>query len=422
MPPVYVTPSQPLSGYPSQPRYGPPSQPWYGAPQSMPFAGAPPTVPLPRREPFDMRRFLIGGIPLWAGIVALVAVVVTFAIGVFALKKDWADSAWIAAFVALAGAGVILVAGIVILALRRFQWLTLGLSALLLVALSASGIFALTGQSTIHRLQAHALENNQQWQASIGEYWLAGEQAPNASNVARVHLEWGEQLLRQGMYENAINHFGAALEDDTSSTIANRADRDLHQAFTAWLQASPPDDSLRAIAKFLDRYLSNPLCDSDCQQFTRPLAAQAIYMYGEARLNQDRNFYCSEVATDYKDLASRYADTTSGQKAAAALAAPVQFTAYVENLPNPKGLHAWLSRKVSPETHDYITYFSEDYEATLDSLGIARFPAVAPGLYNFSILLPNGFHTYWRFTDVFNPYTTQIGPVCATTDTYRHSS
>jgi hypothetical protein len=154
----------------------------------MPLVGAPSTIPLPRRKPFDAPRFFIGGIPLWAGIVALIAVAVTFGVGVFALHKDWADSAWITAFVALVGAAATLITAIVILALRRFQWLTLGLSALLLVALSASGVLALTGQQTIHRLQARALESNQQWQASIREYELAGDQKPDAPNVARVEL------------------------------------------------------------------------------------------------------------------------------------------------------------------------------------------------------------------------------------------
>jgi hypothetical protein len=171
------------------------------------------TVSLSRREPFDARRFLIGGIPLWAGIVALIAVVATFGVGVFALHKDWADSSWIAALVALAGAGIMLVAGIVTLALRRFQWLTLGLSALLLLTLSAAGTYALTNQTAIHRLQARVLENNQQWQASIHEYELAGEQTPHAPNIARVDLEWGEQLLQQENYRDAIDQFTRATKD-----------------------------------------------------------------------------------------------------------------------------------------------------------------------------------------------------------------
>ena len=77
--------------------------------------------------------------------------------------------------------------------------------------------------------------------------------------------------------------------------------------------------------------------------------------------------------------------------------------------------------KVSPETHDYITYFSDDYEAIMDSSGVAKFPAVAPGRYNFSLRLPNGFRTYSRFTDVFNPYTSPVGPLCASDDAYPYS-
>ena len=109
------SPLEPSNGYPSQPLYGSPSRPYYDAPQRMPLSGVPPTVPLPRRESFHARRFVIGGIPLWAGIAALILVVATFVYGVFALNKDWAESAWIAAFVTLVGAGVILIASIVLL-------------------------------------------------------------------------------------------------------------------------------------------------------------------------------------------------------------------------------------------------------------------------------------------------------------------
>jgi tetratricopeptide (TPR) repeat protein len=387
----------------------------------MPLVGAAPTVPLPGREPFDRKRFLVGGVPLWAGIVALLAVVVTLAIGIFALRKDWADSAWIAAFVALAGAGIVLVAGIVLLALRRFQWLTLGLSALLLVALIGSGVFALTNQPTIHRTQARFLEDNQHWQASIREYGLAGEQSPNAPNIARVDLEWGEQYYNVQQYREATNLYLQALSDDDSdATIETRAEKDLYQSYVAWLYANPSDDTYDEISAFLEQYLRLSICDADCLSFTRPLAALALYKRGDAFLKKGVAF-CDTAASVYQDVATRYGDTQSGQFAASALAAPVPFTAFVKNLPNSQGLRAFLSRKVSPETHDLITYFSDEYEAIMDSSGYARFPAVAPGLYNFSLRLPSGFRTYWRFTDVFNPYTTQIGPICASDDAYPYS-
>jgi hypothetical protein len=141
----------------------------------------------------------------------LVAVVATLGVGVstgvFALHKDWADNAWNAAVVLLAVAGIILVVGILILAWRRFQWLTLGLLALLLVALSGAGAHALTNQPAIHQVQARVLENNRQWQASIREKGPADER------------RYGLQRYRE-----ATNRYLQALaDDDSDATTETRA-------------------------------------------------------------------------------------------------------------------------------------------------------------------------------------------------------
>jgi hypothetical protein len=413
----------------ASPVSAPLSQPYYGAPASMPLVGEPPTAPLTRREPFDARRFFIGGIPLWVGILALLAAAATFVYGAFALHKDWADSAWIAAFVALAGVGVILVAGIVVLALRRFQWLTLGLSALLLVALSGTGVYALTNQTAIHRLQARALENNQQWQASIHEYGLAGEQPPAAPNIARVDLEWGEQYYSVQQYREATDRYLQALSDDSSdAAIETRAQKGLYQSYVAWLYANPPDDRLHAIAAFLDSYLANPLCDSDCQKFTRPLAAQAIYLYGEARLKQNSNSFCSRVATDFQDLVSRYAGTEGAQRASIALATPVPVTVYIQDFPAKYiGSIGHLSKHVYPEQLDKVSYISRDYAAPLNAWaqpGIVQaiFNDIPPGRYNFSFDYPPGsqfeFHYWWAQDQPFDPYSAVVPPLCGAAQSF----
>jgi tetratricopeptide (TPR) repeat protein len=392
--------------------------PLVGAP---PWSGAPQSMPLPRRDPFDARRFFMGGLPLWAGLVAFSLGVATVVYGVFALGKDWADSAWIAACVALGGAGVMVIAASLVLALRRFQWLTLGLSALLLVALSGAGGYALTNQSAIHRVQARALESTQQWPGAIREFALAGEQSPAAPNIARVELEWGEQYYSAQRYREATNLYLQALSDDSDATIETRAQNDLYQAYVAWLYASPPDDAYAEIGAFLEKYMQLSICDAECRSFTRPQAALALYKRGGALLKRGIS-YCDDAVLGYRDVVARYGDTQGGQLAAAALAKPVQFTAFVENLPDPQGLHVWLSRKVAPETHDYITYFSEDYAATLDSSGVATFPAVAPGLYNFSLLQRDGFHNYFRYTNPrFDPYTASVSPLCNASGVFDYS-
>ncbi len=380
----------------------------------MPLAGVPPTVPLPRREPFDRRRFLVGGIPLWAGIVALLAVVTTFSVGVFALHKDWADSAWITAFVALAGAGIILVAGIVMLALRRFQWLTLGLSALLLAALIASGVLALTNQPAIHRLQARVLESNQQWQASIREYGLAGEQTPNAPNIARVELEWGGRLLEQKKYQGAIDQFYQAIRDDESSAAINdRSLLDIYTAYKAWFATHASNVPNLGAAHFFESYLALPACQELCKLEAKEFASQAFYADGAAFQALGG---CSAAANDYQHVVDTYPETLSAQKAAVALAAPVTYTVIVARLPNPQGLHAWLSKTIAPYQPDYISYFSKEYAAVLDASGTAVFHNVVPGNYNFMVLLPDGELDTWRYISPFNPYTEVVSPLCGGSD------
>jgi tetratricopeptide (TPR) repeat protein len=411
---MYAPPSQPPYGYPSQPLYGPLSQPYYGAPPSTPLVGTPPTVPLPRREPFDARRFLVDGIPLWAGIVMVVAVVVTFGVGVFALNKDWADSAWVAAFVAMTGAGVILAAGIAFLSLRRFQWLTLGLSALLLVALTASGVFALTSQAAIHRLQARSLENGKQWQASIHEYELAGEQTPNAPNIARAHLEWGEQLLQQKNYRDAIDQFYKAHQDQaTSVTVDSRSLSDLYTAYKAWFATRAADVPFSDAAHFFERYLNHPACLAICKLEARELASQAYYEDGAAFL---RLGACTGALNDYQHVVDLYPDTLSAQKASVALSAPVTYIAIIEAFPAHAATPAYLSRTALPSRYS-SGYFSDDYSALVDSAGAATFHNIPPGSYNFSIVL-TGARWYWDGANHSNILSAKAAPLCGNTQYY----
>jgi tetratricopeptide (TPR) repeat protein len=410
---VYAAPSQPFYSYPSQPLYRPPSQPYFGAP---------PMVPPPRREPFDTRRFLVSGIPLWAGIVALIAAVATFGLGVFALRKDWADSAWIAAFVALAGAGIILVAGIVLLSLRRFQWLTLSFSALLLVTLSGSGVFALTSQPAVHQLQANALENGKQWQASIREYGLAGEQAPNAPDIARVDLEWGEQLLQQKQYHDAIVLFYRAEGDESSTAVNDRSLSGLYAAYKAWFATHAADVPTLEVAHFFETYLALPACLETCKLAAKELASQAFYADGVAILAQGD---CATAVKDYQHVVDIYPGTLSARQASTALAAPVSFTATISGLPKQyAGYIAHLSAHVSPEELQNVQYLSREYAAALNANAQATFRDVRPGKYNFSFDLPPGARFvfwYWYSLHPFDPYSAVVSPLCDGSQTFYYT-
>ena len=68
-------------------------------------------------------------------------------------------------------------------------------------------------------------------------------------------------------------------------------------------------------------------------------------------------------------------------------------------------------KEVAPETRDYITSFSQEFTADLDANGTATFKNVVPGIYNFSLLQRDGFHTYWRKT-VLMTLTPSQYPLC----------
>jgi hypothetical protein len=103
-------------------------------------------------------------------------------------------------------------------------------------------------------LQARALEDARQWQSSIQEYGLTGEQAPHAPNIARLRLQWGEQLLQQKRYRDAINLFYLASHDDESSVaVDDHSLNDLYATYKAWFATRADDAPLNDAASFFER-------------------------------------------------------------------------------------------------------------------------------------------------------------------------
>ena len=134
--------------------------------------------------------------------------------------------------------------------------------------------------------------------------------------------------------------------------------------------------------------------------------AQALYQFAALRLKQNPT-YCGSAIAAYKDVASRYDDSAMRQKAAADLTEPVTFSRLSPISPRTGLRPRMCHGMVRPPDADY---FSDDYVRCVDAQAIATFQNVVPGVYNFSLLQRDGFHTYWRKTDPFNPYTETGSP------------
>jgi tetratricopeptide (TPR) repeat protein len=303
----------------------------------------------------------------------------------------------------------------------------------------------------LHGVQAHALERQKAWAAAIHEYALTGESAPNAPNIARVYVEWGEQQLAQQVYGGAVIHFGIVISEyGRSGDSVTRAKQELYTTYTAWLQAGGANMPYADAISALMSHQTEPGCDAACQTATQAIevqarfqfgtqlaakgdypdaitqfetiqtkfakseyaaqahkaAAQAYFAHGQSQLTSA----CSQALTDYQTLVKRYADTAEGKQAHSALAAGVDVSGVLTSMPaNPlPTLH--LSKHI-----DVASFFlSSEYTTTPDASGNYTFHHVAPGNYNIASTHLNGSvvdYTLWQRVDDF--YTVHVGQLCA---------
>jgi hypothetical protein len=291
----------------------------------------------------------------------------------------------------------------------------LALTGALLLALALASVAAWVWPSSIHGLQAHALEGVRQWDAALHEYELTGERAPNAPNQARVQIEWSEDLLGHRRYGDALLHLLQAQADATTDkSIAGRVAADRYLVYRDWLSSGATDVPYVEAIGFLGGYRRSGSCTAACQANTRLLLARANFLQGKSQLAAGS---CQSALTYYQLVAHDYADTTYGKQASVALAVPVDVSGSIVNTP-PSVLATaptlYLSSRVSPMVLDKVDYYSADYTTALESSGSFAFHGVRPGKYNLSIKLANGEWTYWRYPDPYDPYTVVVGGLCPT--------
>ena len=229
------------------------------------------TAPLPViRTPWTRaleRRFGVLAKPL--PIVATIITIVVVALLLIVLQvtgSDWAAGAKSVAVAAgIIALLILLITGVRALAgmRERQHFIFAGVSALILVALCIGGF---AGQSSIHNGQARFLEGQQQWQAAITEYRLAGQQAPTSVDIARTYVEWGEQFNTTSQYNAAIGKFNTVLKDYSPVTAeVTRAQSDEVAAYLVLGKNMLQQQNYAAAAMYMDTLLKLPFCNTTCQ-------------------------------------------------------------------------------------------------------------------------------------------------------------
>ena len=436
-----------------------------GAYVDMPNAPPPPPTPPARPSRF---KELAKPLPPWASIGTII-VVAGLLILLQLTGADWAVGAYhvaiaagITALLIALAAGIRGFAGMAARnnSKRVVQFVSAGGAILLLLAFCLAGF---TQQATLHGLQAHNLEGQQQWQIAINEYQLAGETAPTSDNLARVYNEWGEHLTALQRYEQAFTKFDVVLNSYSSlKDEAKRAHEGKIKAYLGWAkQAADQRDYATATTRY-DQLLQLDYCDVSCQTQANTLDATAYYNLAESQLtNQDYNdamstfnvvvtrfpnsaetaklhgdyakalfgegqqqlaSSCPSAIPTYQQLSTQFADTPQGQQAAAALKAPQpvkgHFIGIVPQSPSLTDMAALLKGLVNGITaNQFYAMLKGSLMAIIQSDGSFTFKPLPQGTYDLA-WGSNNTDGAQSYSVNFNPdgsayYVATVGPLCA---------
>jgi tetratricopeptide (TPR) repeat protein len=260
---------------------------------------------------------LIQPLPLFAFILAIIAGLATLGLLFFYSGKDWAAGAQTSAIVAIVIGVLILIAfgtraALGMLAAANPHRIAQTASALILaVLLFAFAGINLSAQSNIHQWQAGVLEGQKNWSFSMSEYIASGANASSSEDVARVNNLWGEELLSQQKFSDALAKFNTVLSTSTTigKALATKNKIDTYQKWAAFY--SGQKDYANATST-LDTLLGDPVCTADCQTSTSTLDATAYYNLAEQALAKPD--YTAAVAA-FQHLTTTFASSTSASKA-----------------------------------------------------------------------------------------------------------
>jgi hypothetical protein len=437
--------------------------------QDMPVASSYPvsqgTPPSNTPQPWD--KALPEPIPIWA----LISSIVLVAILLIVLQltgSDWAAGAMRVGIVA--GILALLILLITVIRMirgiatksnpaRLIQLISAGLVIMLLSLLCLLG---LTQQSTIHSLQGHSFEGQQQWQSAINQYQLAGEGAPTSENITRVYNLWGEQFTSRKHYVDALAQYNLVLTYYGSASIGvARAQSDTVTAYLAWGQQALQQHDYMAATNHYDALLHLPYCTATCLSQAKALDATAYYNLAESQLvakkyfdatsnfhivvsrfasspeahklhgdyakalfgygKEQLNTACSSATSTYQQLSTQFGDTPEGQQASGALGAnqPVKghFVTPVPNNPTLTPV-ATLLQGLNHNMPDnqFFQLLSTAPTTSIQPNGNFSFEPLPQGTYDLA-WGTNGSNGAKHFQFAYKPdgssfYIAKVGPLC----------
>jgi tetratricopeptide (TPR) repeat protein len=360
-------------------------------------------------SPRVMRVMVLGAVLLF--LVLVLTAWSTPAAGV--IFPDWGvASLRIGLAGAILGSALLFVFLVIWLAKARPTPASAGSLGLLLVCIGAGGIL---GAAPLHRLQGRWYEGRGQYGLALAAYQASGDNVAQSQDMARISVEWAEQLSAQQEYGTAIDQIEPVVRlYKGDAALVARARMDLIADYLAWGDQARQHAAFREALAHYQALQKAAYCDAGCQAQVHTHAAQALLGLAQ-QLTSSKQY--DEAVAAYQQLVQLYGDTSEAEEATLALTAPQALTGhlvYANKTPAAKFEVLLASQWDFNATTQVFTLLGQRYSVQTDASGLFVLPSVAVGVTYMIAWVDTGGHAGTCLTTNNQPlYTVHMQPLRA---------
>jgi tetratricopeptide (TPR) repeat protein len=288
-----------------------------------------------------------------------------------------------------------------------------GVLGLLLVLVGVSGLFS---AAPLHRLQGLWLEGRGEYGLALAAYEASGDSVAQSQDIARLRVEWAEQLSAQHKYGDAVAQIEPVVRFyNGDAALAVRARQDLIGNYLAWGDQARQHGTFQEALAHYQALQRAAYCDVACQAQVHIHMAQALL--GLAQQLAANKRYNDSIAT-YQQIVESYSDTPEADEANLALTTPQSLTGsliYADKTPAKQFQVLLASQWNFNSSTQVFTLLGRQYRTQTDDAGRFVLPSVAVGAtYMIAWIDTNGHAGTCNTTDHQPLYTVQMLPLRAT--------
>ncbi|HEU5226493.1 MAG TPA: hypothetical protein VFU49_01695 [Ktedonobacteraceae bacterium] len=288
-----------------------------------------------------------------------------------------------------------------------------GVFTVVLIVIGAAGLLS---AAPLHRLQGQWFEARGQYGLALSAYQLSGETVASNQTMARITVEWAEELSAHQQFAHAVTELQPVVASPViDESLGVRARQDIVAAYLAWGNQAQQQQAFQAALTRYQALGQAAYCDASCEVQVHAASAQALL--GLAQQLATGQHYDQAVAA-YQQLMSGYSDTPEGQEARNALSLPQALKGrltYPDTSPAANFQVLLASQWAFDSSTQVLKLEGQQYQAKTDVTGAFSVPSVAVGnTYMIAWVDTNG-HSGTCITTNNQPlYTVHAQPLRAT--------